>query len=98
MTPAAVVSDPELGRKVTLVDSKLVPLYAILDPLLTLGLPGHITAATGMDALSHAVEGLSLIHIFRPLRSVITIRKASFLLWSVPMEESACLLIRIMNG
>lgn len=61
VTPAAVVSDPELGRKVTLVDSKLVPLYAILDPLLTLGLPGHITAATGMDALSHAVESMTSI-------------------------------------
>lgn len=61
VTPAAVVSDPDLGRKVTLVDTKLVPLYSILDPLLTLGLPEHITAATGMDALSHAVESMTSI-------------------------------------
>ncbi len=61
VTPAAVVSDPALGRKVTLVDAKLIPVCAVLDPLLTLGLPGSLTAATGMDALSHAIESMTCI-------------------------------------
>ena len=61
VTPAAVVSDPELGRKITLVASQLVPACAVLDPTLTVGLPPAITAATGMDALSHAMESITCI-------------------------------------
>ena len=61
VTPAAVVSDPELGRKITLVAPQLVPACAVLDPTLTVGLPPAITAATGMDALSHAMESITCI-------------------------------------
>ena len=61
VTPAAVVSDPGLGRKITLVAAQLVPACAVLDPLLTKGLPPSITAATGMDALSHAMESITCI-------------------------------------
>ena len=55
-TIAAVISDPETHEKFAAVDLKLVPLTAVLDPELMLGLPPHITAATGMDALTHAIE------------------------------------------
>ncbi len=55
-TAAAVISDPESHEKFAVVDLKLVPPVAVLDPELMLGLPPHITAATGMDALTHAVE------------------------------------------
>ncbi len=54
-TIAAVVTD-ESHRKYAISDLCLIPRYAILDPTLTLGLPPHITAETGMDALTHAVE------------------------------------------
>jgi len=55
-TLVAVVTDPDKKQKFTLVDPSLVPAVAILDPLLMLGLPAKITAETGIDALTHAVE------------------------------------------
>lgn len=55
-TMAAVISDPKTHLKATIVDAKIVPAIAVLDPKLTVGLPPHITAATAMDALTHAVE------------------------------------------
>lgn len=61
VTPAAVVTDLENNRKVTLVNDKLRPACAVLDPALTLGLPKGITAATGMDALAHAMESMTCI-------------------------------------
>ena len=56
VTVAAVVSDPITHAKQFIVDPKLLPLMAALDPLLMVGLPPPVTAATGMDALTHAVE------------------------------------------
>ena len=55
-TIAAVVVDPKTKKKGAAIDPRLRPPYAVLDPCLTLSLPKHITAATGMDALTHAVE------------------------------------------
>ncbi len=57
-TLAAVVSDPETHAKKFILDPKLLPSMAALDPTLMTGLPPHITAATGMDALTHAVESV----------------------------------------
>ena len=56
VTVAAVISDPENQTKLTIIDPRLVPKMAALDPLLMVGLPPHITAATGIDALTHAIE------------------------------------------
>lgn len=56
VTIAAVVSDPATHAKKFFVDPKLLPLMTALDPSLMTGLPAAITAATGMDALTHAVE------------------------------------------
>jgi 4-hydroxybutyrate dehydrogenase len=44
------------GRKLGFISGHLIPKRAICDPLLTLGLPASLTAATGLDALSHCVE------------------------------------------
>lgn len=54
---AAVISDSETHVKALVVDTGLVPLAAALDPLITRGMPASITAETGMDALTHALEG-----------------------------------------
>ena len=56
VTIAAVVSDPSTTRKFAIMDPKLVPIGAALDGALMAGLPPPITSATGMDALTHAVE------------------------------------------
>ncbi len=56
VTVAAVISDPDSGKKLVIADTRLVPDMAALDPALMTGLPAPVTAATGMDALTHAVE------------------------------------------
>lgn len=55
-TLAAVVVDSHTKEKFALMDPKLVPKFAVLDPNMTLSLPPHLTASTGMDALTHAIE------------------------------------------
>lgn len=55
-TIAAVITDMQDHRKLIITDINLAPKVAVLDPELMLGLPPHITSATGMDALTHAVE------------------------------------------
>ena len=55
-TVAAVITDSKTHRKASINDPFLIPKFAVLDPVLTVGLPPHTTAATGMDALAHAVE------------------------------------------
>jgi alcohol dehydrogenase class IV len=55
-TIGAVISDPVTHKKELVIDTKIVPLVAALDPDLMKGLPAPITAATGLDALTHLVE------------------------------------------
>ncbi len=56
VTIAAVVSDKAAQIKLAIIDPKTVPSMVALDPQLMVGLPPFITAPTGMDALTHAVE------------------------------------------
>lgn len=55
-TPNAIVTIPEQELKVGIVSSKLMPDCVLLDPEMTVGLPPHLTASTGMDAFIHALE------------------------------------------
>lgn len=55
-TLAAVVTDSDTHHKYTLNNFTMIPNYAVLDPKLTYTLPQNLTATTGMDALTHAVE------------------------------------------
>jgi alcohol dehydrogenase class IV len=52
----AVISDNETHEKGGVIDPALIPRATALDPVIMRGLPAHITAATGMDALTHAIE------------------------------------------
>lgn len=55
-TLAAVVSETDTHEKYAIKDPSLIPYGAVLSAELTVGLPPHITAATGLDALAHAIE------------------------------------------
>ncbi len=61
VTNVAVIMDKEMGQKRLVVENFNVPRLAILDPIMTAKLPKLMTAGTGMDAMSHAVEGLHAI-------------------------------------
>ena len=56
ITPVAVISDPTTHRKVLITDGKMIPEFIALDPRIMVGMPPAITASTGVDALTHAVE------------------------------------------
>jgi alcohol dehydrogenase class IV len=56
VTPIAILSDKNEQLKKGIVSEFLYPTYALIDPELTLSLPPHITAYTGIDALTHAIE------------------------------------------
>ena len=55
-TVTAVITDTKSHHKYTMNNFTMIPHYAVLDPAVTLSLPPHLTATTGMDALTHAVE------------------------------------------
>ena len=81
VSPAAVVSVG--SRKVTLVDYSLVPDIAIVDPILTLSMPPEITADTGIDALTHALE--AAVSIFAsPFTDAFCMQAVNLILAALP--------------
>jgi acetaldehyde dehydrogenase/alcohol dehydrogenase len=58
ITPFAVLTDKERGRKVTLADYSLTPDVAIVDPQFVMSMPKDLTADTGIDCLTHALEAV----------------------------------------
>jgi len=61
VTLVAVVADKKNNRKMLFTSSKLLPSVAIIDPRMTMSLPPKLTAATGMDALTHAIEAFTCL-------------------------------------
>ena len=61
VTSIAVITDETKGIKLPFTSSFLLPNAAIIDPRMTLTLPPHITAATAMDAMTHAIESFTCI-------------------------------------
>jgi len=56
VTKVAVILDPDNDVKLPFAEEQFLPRLAVLDPELTVSMPGKLTAATGMDALTHAIE------------------------------------------
>ena len=63
ITMNLIISHKEEGRKIGLVDPHIIADVAVIDPLLTISMPPKVTAATGLDALTHAVESLMSIDL-----------------------------------
>jgi alcohol dehydrogenase len=57
-----VVKDHEAHEKMHFMEDRIIPDTAILDPSLTLGMPGWLAAATGLDALTHAIEAFTSVN------------------------------------
>lgn len=62
VTPFAVITDTETGRKYPLADYALTPTVAIIDPVLTENLPAVVAADSGFDALTHATEAFVSVY------------------------------------
>lgn len=56
VTAYMVVNDPRAHQKMHFLDDRIIPDAAVLDPSVTVAMPAQLTAATGMDALTHAIE------------------------------------------
>jgi alcohol dehydrogenase len=56
VTRSSVINDTTQNIKISLRDSRIAAVIGLVDPGLTMGLPAHLTASTGMDALTHAIE------------------------------------------
>ncbi len=61
-TRVSVVFNPHKGYKKSVYDDSMIATVAILDPMTTVGLPPHVTAATGMDAITHAIESYTSLN------------------------------------
>jgi len=85
VSPAAVITLG--GRKVTLVDYSMVPDVAIIDPLLTLSMPPTLTADTGIDALTHALE--AVVSIFAsPYTDAFCVQAARLIFEALPRAHA----------
>ena len=62
VTPFAVLTDKQRGRKITLADYSLTPDVAIVDPQFVMSMPKGLTADTGIDCLTHALEAIVSIY------------------------------------
>ena len=80
---AAVIVDEAEQVKKIIFHPQMLPDIVILDPVLTLGLPAHLTAATGMDALSHNLEALCS-PFFHPMAKGIAKQGIKLILENLP--------------
>ena len=78
VTWVSVVTDEE-GRKKAIYAPQLLPDVALLDPLLTMGLPGKITAATGLDAMVHAIEAYTSRTGKNPISDALAVKALQLL-------------------
>ncbi|GGE30760.1 alcohol dehydrogenase [Pullulanibacillus camelliae] len=83
VTRSAVITEESTHRKLTLKHEQLRPRLAILDPSLTLTVPPSVTAATGVDALVHAIEG-STCKVTHPIAQAFGARAMQTIISALP--------------
>ena len=80
---SSVITLKETGRKTIFFHPGLMPDIAVLDPKLTIGLPPHITAATGMDAFTHCAEAY-LVDSFHPMADALAVEGMKMIVANLP--------------
>ncbi len=83
VTRAAIITDTSRNVKMVIKDEKVRPDFAVCDPLLTLSMPPSVTAATGMDALAHAIEG-SVSRETQPMSEMFGLAAIKLIFQSLP--------------
>ncbi|RKJ42946.1 iron-containing alcohol dehydrogenase, partial [Butyricicoccus sp. 1XD8-22] len=83
VTRSSVITEADTHRKITLKHSLLRPLMAVLDPELTFTVPPSITAATGVDALVHAIEGYTC-KVSNPISQALGAKAMQTIVSSLP--------------
>ena len=79
-----MITDQEHHYKMTLLDTRIAPDVAVLDPDLTRSLPPGITAATGMDALVHAIEAYTC-KAANPISDALALRAVALVAGALPV-------------
>lgn len=87
VTQFAVIKDNSRNAKLSFLSPYLVPDIAVLDPEMTVGMPPKLTAATGMDALTHAVEA-HLSNASNPVASGLALEAVRIIFQSLPAATS----------
>lgn len=83
VTAVAVLTDRANGKKMPMASTGFYPVYALIDPELTVSMPPKVTAETGLDALSHAVEAYwSKGH--QPITDILAIHAAKLVFRYLP--------------
>jgi alcohol dehydrogenase class IV len=88
LSTGAVVTDPAAGVKRTILHAALLPRAVIADPETTVGLPAALTAATGMDALTHALEALC-VPSYHPMCDAIALEALRLIAAHLPRAVRA---------
>jgi alcohol dehydrogenase len=83
VTRSSVITESATHRKLTLKDASLRPALAVLDPKLTFSVPRAVTAATGVDALVHAIEG-STCKVTNPISQALGARAMKTIVSALP--------------
>lgn len=95
VTSAAVVLNREQGQKIIIYEYHITPRVAILDPRMTEKLPAHLTASTGMDALTHGIESY-MSNARNPISDAVALRAMRLIARALPqaVEEPSDMVAR----
>ena len=81
---ASVITDEQARVKRTILHARMMPRVAILDPTLTLDLPAHLTAATGVDALTHCMEAYCS-PVYHPMAEAVAVKGMQLIKHYLPL-------------
>jgi alcohol dehydrogenase class IV len=81
---ASVITDEDARVKRTILHARMMPRVAILDPILTLELPAHLTAATGVDALTHCMEAYCS-PMYHPMAEAVSVQGMQMIKQYLPL-------------